>query len=147
MPAEPSALTRRARIGYFCANLGQRGLIELALLVPYRWRVPAMGWLVSRVIAPLAGSNKRIRTNLKLARPDLPETEVRRLCRAVPDNAGRTLIELYSGGAFLERARAAQITGPGFAALETARASAKNTMAIPSPGCLTKGLRALVSFD
>lgn len=122
MPAELSALSRRARIGYYVANLAQRGLIGLALLVPYRWRVPAMGWLVSRLIAPLAGSTRRIRANLQLARPDLPETEVQRLCRAVPDNAGRTLIELYSGRPFLNRARAAPVTGPGLAALEAARA-------------------------
>ena len=51
--------------------------------------------------------------------------EVERLVRAVPDNAGRTLIELYSGASFLARAHAAPLTGPGVAALEAARAAGR----------------------
>lgn len=125
MPADPSQLTKRARIGYFCANLFLRGLIGCAKLVPYRWRVPAMGWLVSRVVSPLVGADKRVHNNLKLARPDLSDAEIKRLCRTVPDNAGRTLIELYSGRPFLERAWAAPIKGPGLAALEQARAAGR----------------------
>lgn len=123
MPADPSNLSLAARVGYFTGNLFLRGLIGLAGLVPYRWRVPAMGWIVSRILAPLAGFDKRVRDNLHLACPDLPETEVKRLCRAVPDNAGRTVIEQYAGRPFDERARAAAITGPGLAALEEARAN------------------------
>lgn len=129
MPADPSTLSFTDRAGYYAANLVLRGLIGLACAVPYRWRVPAMGWLVSR-LAPLAGFDKRIRKNLALARPDLPEAEVKRLCRAVPDNAGRTLIELYSGAPFLRRARRAPIRGPGLTALETARAKGRPVILI-----------------
>lgn len=130
MPADPSTLSRRARAGYFLANIGLRGMIGAALLLPYRWRVPAMGWIVSRIVAPLAGLRKRIRDNLALARPDLPAHEVAHLLRAVPDNAGRTLIEFYSGQPFLDRARAAPITGPGLAALEEARAQGRPVILI-----------------
>lgn len=125
MPADPSELTFRARAGYFATNAILRGLIGLALLVPYRWRIPAMGWLVSRVLAPVSGLGKRVRDNLALVCPDLPEDEVRRLCRAVPDNAGRTIIELYSGREFVEHVRDTPISGPGFAALEEARAAGR----------------------
>jgi len=121
MPADPSQLTVSARARYFTGNLFLRGLIGLAGLVPFRWRVPGMGWLVSRVLAPLAGSDKRVRDNLLLACPDLPEAEITRLCRAVPGNVGRSLIELYSGQPFIDRANAAAISGPGLAALEEAR--------------------------
>jgi KDO2-lipid IV(A) lauroyltransferase len=121
MPADFSDLSRLERAKYFAANLFLRGLIGLIGLIPYRWRIPAMGWLVSRVMAPLAGFDRRVRDNLQLARPDLTETEVRRLCKAVPDNAGRTLIELYAGQDFIDRAQAAPIGGPGLAALEQAR--------------------------
>lgn len=107
------------------SNLLFRSLIGLALLVPYRWRVPLMGWLVSRVVAPFVGFRKRIRANLALVMPDLPGAEVERLCRAVPDNAGRTLIEIYSGAQFAERASASALTGPGLDALETARAEGR----------------------
>jgi KDO2-lipid IV(A) lauroyltransferase len=124
MPADPSDLSFAARAGYFGANLFLRGVIGLAGLVPYRWRVPMMGWLVAR-LAPLAGFDKRVRDNLKLACPDLPEATVKHLCKAVPDNAGRTLIELYAGRPFQDRARAAPVTGPGLAALEQARAQGR----------------------
>lgn len=122
MPADPSTLSARQRAGYFASNLVIRGLLGVVLAIPYRWRVPAMGWFVSRVVAPLAGYRKRIRANLKLACPDLSEEQIAHLCRAVPDNAGRTLIEIYSGQDFIDRATSAAPEGPGFAALQEAQA-------------------------
>lgn len=120
MPANPDHLSNLDRARYYVSNLFLRGVIGLIGLVPYRWRVPAMGRLVS-ALAPLARFDKRVRDNLKIACPDLPEKEISRLCRRVPNNAGRTLIELYAGAPFLERARAAPISGPGLKALEDAR--------------------------
>ncbi|GAA6201171.1 lysophospholipid acyltransferase family protein [Aquicoccus sp. SU-CL01552] len=120
MPADPSTLSFSDRVGYFASNLVLRGLIGAFRAIPYRWRVPAMGWLVGR-LAPLVGFSRRVRDNLKLVMPEMPEAEVRRMCRAVPDNAGRTLMELYSGAPFIARARRAPVTGPGLAALEIAR--------------------------
>lgn len=113
------------RASQYVTNLFLRSLIGLALLLPYAARVRLMGWLVERVVSPLAGYPKRIRANLAHVLPDLPEAEVARLCRAVPNNAGRTLIELYSGADFVARAKAAPISGPGFAALEQARAEGR----------------------
>lgn len=89
-------------------------------LLPYRWRVPLAGWIVARIVAPLAGYSRRIRDNLGRVRPDLPEAEVRRLMRAVPDNVGRTLAEMYSGPEFIDRIRTIPLAGPGAAALEAA---------------------------
>lgn len=109
------------RASQYITNLVLRGLIGIALLLPYRARVRVMGWLVERVISPLAGYPNRIRANLAHVMPDLPEAEIKRLTRAVPNNAGRTLIELYSGKEFVERAIAAPISGPGYARLEAAR--------------------------
>src|SRR6056297_2119159 len=124
MPAPPDLpFARKARL--YLTNLALRGLIGTTMLLPYAARVRAMGWLVSRVVAPLAVFDKRIRDNLAFVCPDLPEDEVRRLCRTVPDNAGRTLIEIYSGEAFVERARAAPLTGPGLSTLEQARAAGR----------------------
>lgn len=95
------------RLGHWLQNLFLRGLIGGLLLLPYTWRVPLCGWIVSRLIAPVAGYSRRIRDNLALIFPDMPEAEVRRMMRAVPDNVGRTLIEMYSGEDFLARARRA----------------------------------------
>ncbi|RFP88361.1 lauroyl acyltransferase [Rhodobacteraceae bacterium 63075] len=114
-------MTPLRTLGDFTKNLLIRGLLGAAKLLPYRWRVPFVGALVSKVLAPLAGWRGRIRENLSHVLPELPEREVKRLCRSVPDNAGRTLIEIYSGEAFKSRAAKAPISGPGLAALEAAR--------------------------
>ena len=94
-----------------------RGLIWLLLRLPYRWRVPLCGWVLSRAIAPVAGYRRRVRQNLKLALPDLPAHEVERIARAVPDNVGRTVIEIYSGPEFIARAVGYPLTGGGVSAL------------------------------
>lgn len=96
------------------------GLIRGLLLLPYRWRVPLCGWVMAHLVAPLAGYRRRIRANLALILPDLPASEVRRITRAVPDNVGRTLIEIYSGPAFTARAASLPLTGAGVGILEAA---------------------------
>lgn len=113
------------KFGQYSGSLALRGLIWLALRLPYDTRVRFIGWLVSTVLGPLAGFDKRVRDNLALTCPELSPDEVRRLCRQVSDNVGRTLIELYAGAPFLERAHAAEVTGPGLAALEKARAEGR----------------------
>ena len=102
-----------------------RGLIGGLLALPYGWRVPLCGWVTAHVIGPIAGYDRRIRDNLALVLPDLPAAEVRRLMRAVPDNAGRTLIEIYSGAAFVARATARPPEGEGLAALDAAHAAGR----------------------
>lgn len=97
-----------------------RVLLALLLMLPYRRRVPLSGWLMAHLVAPIAGFGKRIRRNLALIYPDLPEAEVRRLVRAVPDNMGRSLIEMYSGPEFAARAAGTELRGPGVAHLEAA---------------------------
>jgi KDO2-lipid IV(A) lauroyltransferase len=94
--------------------------IRLARLLPYRWRVPFAGWLTSRVLAPLAGYRRRVRENLRHARPDLTEDEIAKLSREVPDNAGRNMMELYSPE-FRDHVRATPVSGPGLAKIEAAR--------------------------
>jgi KDO2-lipid IV(A) lauroyltransferase len=98
------------------ATLGIQALLRL----PYAWRVPLSGWLFAQVAGPLAGYRRRVRENLARALPGLPAAEVRRLTRAVPDNIGRSLIEIYSGAEFAARAPHWQVGGPGLAPLEAA---------------------------
>ncbi|WP_449044298.1 lysophospholipid acyltransferase family protein [Paracoccus versutus] len=112
---EPAPLRDRIANGAFLAVMG------LARILPYRRRVPAMGWFFAHLLGPLAGWRRRIRANLAIARPDLSAAEVRRLTRAVPDNAGRSLAEIYSGAEFTDRIHAADpLAGPGLPALEQA---------------------------
>lgn len=97
-----------------------RLVLGTALMLPYRWRVPLAGWLMARVVAPIAGYDKRVRDNLRFVVPDLAETEVARMCRKVPENVGRTLIELYSGRDFVAHVTREPLKGPGLQALDEA---------------------------
>ena len=118
-------MAKRGTYGQFVSNLILRGALGAALALPYRWRVPLMGWFTSRIASPLAGYGRRIRANLALVCPDLQEAEIKALCRSVPDNVGRSLIEIYSGDDFAKRAASHEIEGPGLAALERARAEGR----------------------
>lgn len=103
------------------ANAAFLAVIGLAGLLPYERRIPAVGWLFAHVLAPLAGWRRRIRENLALARPDLTPAEVKALIRAVPDNAGRSVAEIYSAEEFTSRIRDADpLEGPGLPALGAA---------------------------
>jgi KDO2-lipid IV(A) lauroyltransferase len=103
-------------------NLTLKLLLGLARLLPYEQRVALVGRLARSVVAPLAGYDRRSRANLAMVFPEMPPEERDRIARAAADNAGRTLIEIFSGRAFVERARNARVTGPGLAAIEAARA-------------------------
>ena len=112
----------RAQIAVdYVSNLALRGLIGLSLCLPYRLRVAGMGWLMRRVIGPIAGYRARARANLALIWPDKPEAERWRIADAACDNAGRALIENYSTRDLMRRMAGAEIRGPGLSALEAAR--------------------------
>lgn len=97
-------------------NAFLRALFKALLALPYDWRVPLCGWVMTWIIAPLAGYRRRIRENLAMIMPEMPEAEVRRLMRRVPDNVGRTVIEAYSGEEFRQRAARSEVIGGGLAA-------------------------------
>jgi KDO2-lipid IV(A) lauroyltransferase len=97
-----------------------RALIWLARRLPYARRVPAMGWIMRRVIGPLAGYRKRAMGNLALIYPALPLAQRRSLADACCDNFGRTLIENYSWQELGARMAKVTATGAGLSHLETA---------------------------
>lgn len=109
------------RLDHFLVNLAARGLIGLALALPYRARLAFTGWLMRRVIGPFAGYGARARENLALIWPDRSQAERAAIAAASLDNAGRTLIENYSTRAFTARARTIEPEGPGYGALIAAR--------------------------
>jgi KDO2-lipid IV(A) lauroyltransferase len=94
--------------------------IVLSRALPYRWRVPLAGWLTSRLLAPLAGYNKRVRKNLAMACPEIPESEAKRLSLEVTNNAGRNMMELYSPE-FHDHVRGTPVEGPGISVIQKAR--------------------------
>ncbi|WP_371036513.1 lysophospholipid acyltransferase family protein [Rhodosalinus sp. FB01] len=107
-----------------------RGLIAGALLLPWTTRPRLMGWLVRRVVAPLAGWRARARANLAHVWPDMPEAERRRIADAAADNAGRTMIENYDIAGLKARAAAAPIGGEGLALLERAHAAGEPVLLV-----------------
>ena len=84
-------------------------------------RVPFSGCAIASLVSPIVDYSNRIRENLRYVCPDLPTEEVERLVRAVPNNSGRTLIEIFSGGFFMACAENSEITGPGFIELKNTK--------------------------
>lgn len=117
---DPDRLTAR----FWLEDRASAALIGLFRVLPYRWRVPAMGWFARTVLGPLA-LHRRSRANLRHVFPDLPEPEVRRICRAVADNFGRAFIELHSADEFAPRAATLPVVGPGLETLDAAHAAGR----------------------
>ena len=108
-------------VAEYVQNLVIRGVIRLALTLPYGARVRFMGWVMSAVVAPIAGWRTRVRNNLNLVLPDMPADQVERLTRQVPNNFGRSLIEIYSGDQFKNRVKDIPFQGDGVQALADAK--------------------------
>ncbi len=118
-PAAPVSLRHRLQD----AALG--AMIGLALRLPMHRRVPLMGALARWLVAPVAGTARRVRANLDHVMPDLDRAEQRRLIAQVHDNIGRALIELFSGAEFRALAARTPLEGPGVAALAAAHAQGR----------------------
>ncbi|WP_299040994.1 lysophospholipid acyltransferase family protein [uncultured Tateyamaria sp.] len=120
MRHDPEDLPWRTKLAYLATNAVARTCIGAALALPYRWRVPFMGWIMAHIVGPAAGFRRRAAEHIAFAMPDLPKAEHERIASISLNNVGRTLIENYSTRALLARQRGAQIDGPGLAALEEA---------------------------
>lgn len=117
---------RRPSLSDQLANAAFLGLIGVGKLLPYPQRIAASGWLFSKLLAPIAGWRQRIATNLDHAWPELPADKREALIKAVPDNVGRSIAEIYSGAEFLDRLAASDpLEGSGLAALEEAAAAGR----------------------
>lgn len=114
----------------YAQNLVLQIFIGALKLLPYRWRVTYGARGLAWVIAPFAGWRQRVRRNLALVLPDLAPAEVERLVRAVPANAMRTMIEIYSPHAFKSRLAKTPISGAGLAALDAARVEGRGVILI-----------------
>lgn len=117
-------------IAHYLSNLVFAGLIRGSLLLPYKTRVRFMGRVVDRIVAPLAGSHKRIRNNLKFIWPDMPDTRVSEISHGVADTVGRMVIELYSGQEFYDRMAKADVSGPGLEPLLAAHRDGKRIILV-----------------
>lgn len=120
MRYDPEDLPWRTKLAYLATNGVARTCIGAALALPYRWRVPFMGWIMSRIVGPAAGFHRRAVDHIAFAMPYLPHAEHQRIARESLGNVGRTLIENYSTGILLARQKDAPIEGPGIEAMTQA---------------------------
>ena len=97
------------------------GITKLACLLPYRWRVPVGGWVMGTLVAPLMGHRARVRQNLSMIFPEMPESEKNELARRVPRQIGRTLIEMLSPQDLIRVSEAAPLVGDGVAHVMAAK--------------------------
>ena len=129
MPVEKSELSRFELGRYYVANLFLSSVIGGMRLLPYERRIAVMGALM-RWLSPVVGFRTRVRRNLKLTCPDLPEDEVKRICRAVSDNAGRAIMEHFSADGFIDRQSNAKVSGSGVEAFDKALSEGRPVMMI-----------------
>ncbi|MCV2867511.1 lauroyl acyltransferase [Defluviimonas sp. WL0002] len=126
----PNIAKKLRRLNYWITDRAIRGVLAALRLVPFDTRRTLGARFVSGVVAPLAGFRKRVRENLALVLPELPEAEVSRMIRAVPANMGRTIVELYSPEDLKARVRDEPFQGPGVAALEQAHRTGRGVMLV-----------------
>ncbi|PYG29904.1 lysophospholipid acyltransferase family protein [Pelagimonas varians] len=112
------------------ADIAIRGLIWIALIFPVRTRLKLISWLVRCCVGPLAGWKKRIGSNLDYVWPDLPEADRTRIIEEVLDNVGRAFIENYDVPEMLARGAKFNISGPGLAHIERARAEGRPVLLV-----------------
>ena len=114
----------------YAENLISATLIGALRLLPYPRRVAFSGWVMCHVIGPLAGYRRRVRDNLALIWPGLPQNEVARLTRAVLDNVGRTLAELYSPQEFKANVAGTPLLGEGLGQILAAQAQGRSVILV-----------------
>lgn len=118
---DPHAQPAR-RAGDFLINAAIVSAIRLALALPYVPRVRFFGWLVQRVIGPVAGYRKRALNNLAMIWPEMSQSNRTALANQCLNNVGRSFIENYSEKDFPARMADNTPTGPGAVALSEANA-------------------------
>jgi len=104
-------------------DLPVRLLFASFAVLPHRGALAIAGWISARVLAPVFGINRRIRANLGLIHPDMPDSEVKSMCRQVSDNAGRLMVESFNTAGFIRHAERAGFCGAGKEALLAALAA------------------------
>lgn len=114
----------------YISNLIFHAVGRAILKLPYHKRVPFMGWIVARIIAPLSGYRTRISNHLAYTCPELGADQVKRISYESPNNMGRYLIELYSGDDFISRVRDTPVLGEGAKALAEAHKAGRPVVLI-----------------
>lgn len=119
-PSADPRMQPAAKLGDYVTNALIVGIIRLSLALPYRQRIRFVGWLVEKLLGPVAGYKRRALRNLETIWPEMPRDRREKIAAKCLNNVGRTFIENYSASDFPQRMAQNIPVGPGVAALEEA---------------------------
>ena len=88
-------------------------VLSILKIFPYKMRINVGRLIFRYFISPLTGNKKRIRNNLNLVMPSLPENTKKELVKGCLDNIGMTMFELLSPKEFKLAGQKAKVIGPG----------------------------------
>ncbi|HYI83341.1 MAG TPA: hypothetical protein VEX11_09060 [Acetobacteraceae bacterium] len=120
----------RPRLTSLIAWLPQGLMIGLARALPYRARLGFASGFTRLLVAIVPNLRHRVEGNLRLIFPDMAPTERRRIRSAMADSFGRTMIEVMTRRDFQARAGWTGPTGPGWDALQQARAAGRGALLV-----------------
>lgn len=98
---------------YWLENIVVQAIILSVRLLPWHLRGLALGWVVKRIIGPLAGWNRRAMANLDYVWPDMPFGRKREIVDRSLSNIGQLFAEIYDPDKLRSIAASAPIEGPG----------------------------------
>ena len=109
-----------SRVPQYAADLCLRLFFRFSRLLRYDRRVKSMGLFFEHAIVPATDIRKRVRSNLALVYPEMPQTDREKILRGCIHNFNRIFMETYATEEFFLRVKRRPPTGPGFAAIEDA---------------------------
>ena len=100
-------------------------LVGMLMRLPFGLRGRLAGWLGRNLIGLFGTMPHRVASAVRHFMPELPDSEVRRIARAVPGSMARMIIEVLSGPDLAAVAATLPLEGPGLAALDEAHAAGR----------------------
>ena len=101
------------KFSYFIEATLIHFVLSILKIFPYKMRINVGRLIFRYFISPLTGNKKRIRNNLNLVMPSLPENTKKELVKGCLDNIGMTMFELLSPKEFKLAGQKAKVIGPG----------------------------------
>src|SRR4051794_14547281 len=125
-------MAKRQRIPLldFLAWLPQAALLALARALPYRARLGFAAGFTRLLVGALPDMRRRVDGNLRLIFPAMSGGERRRLRSRMADSFGRTMIEVMTRHAFQAHGGWSAPAGPGWEALQAARAAGRGALLV-----------------
>jgi len=114
----------------FLAWLPQAALLGLARLLPARARLAFASGFARLLVAAIPDMRRRVDRNLLLVWPGMSAFERTRLRAGMADSFGRTMIEVMTRRDFQARCDWTGPVGPGWAALQEARAAGRGALLV-----------------